>query len=216
MAESIPDVVGVAALARFLKITPRRVQQLVDEGYIPKVGRNQYPFRVSVLGYFRSQMDAAVGGGDSNALDLAKLQKEQLEVRRRQIELAKLEGDLVGVDDHLQILGDALTYIRARILALPGAWGPRIVGLRTPAQATQMMRILADETINDLARVADEIESPTRDKPIPPDFPGFKHLAAANITSFTQLRQLDELTSIRGIGTATAQRILHRIRREAA
>jgi hypothetical protein len=61
-----------------------------------------------------------------------------------------------------------------------------------------------DETIH--TRVEDAKEKPSQGH-LPEDFPGYSALEAAGITTFAQLRKVDDLVSVPGIGEATAAKI---------
>lgn len=54
---------------------------------------------------------------------------------------------------------------------------------------------------------APERVTPTEPGAIPDDFPGARALASAGVTSLDELRGVEDLTAIRGIGAATADAI---------
>ena len=201
------EQVSAAELAYRWQLTESRIHQLVKERVLPKIARGKFDpdeCTWAYLGYLRAQIK---GRFTENELDRAKLEKEQLEVRRRRIELARAQGDLIWVEDHLTILGKFVAGVRSKLLGFPGPWGPRIVGIASPAQGTEAMRTLVEEALTDLGRIAEEVEELEIDEGIPDDFPGFKHLAAAHVTSFRQLLAIEDLTMISGIGKVTASRI---------
>ena len=53
---------GAEAIARLLVITPRRLQQLTKEGYLPKSERGRYELVPVVQAYIRYLRDRAVKG----------------------------------------------------------------------------------------------------------------------------------------------------------
>lgn len=91
---------GTTRMAKFIDVTPRRLQQLVQEGVIPKCeGRGRYnPVAVN-LAYVRFLRDRAQSPEESDseffAVKLAKLKAE-----REQIELAnaKFRGEFYPVE----------------------------------------------------------------------------------------------------------------------
>ena len=196
-------------LADLLELTPRRVQQLAAEGVFPKMARGRYPLVECVRAYIGYWRERAEGRFTDNELDEARLRREQLEVRKKMVEVAKVEGAVVDLADHEDSVRQLLGSIRAVLLAIPGAWGSRVVGLETPIEGLEAMRQLADEIVAGVAAAAVqfEIEETNGPEPIPADFPGAKHLAAADITTMEQLRTLDDLTEVRGVGPKTAERI---------
>ena len=133
-------------------------------------------------------------------LGQARLEKERLEIRRRRIEVAKAEGLVVNLDDHRSVLAKVLDATRAALLAIPGSWGPRVVGIMSPAEATETMVVCSEELLRDLAAVADELEAAglaPADR-LPPEFPGLRALTAAGIETFSDLRSLEDEARSKG------------------
>ncbi len=75
--------VSVSELSKWLDISPRRIQQLVERGVIPRKGRGFYPLAESVAAYIRF-----IRGGDDKPdltdwrlgfakLDLSELTKKK-------------------------------------------------------------------------------------------------------------------------------------------
>ncbi len=210
-AEGMRNGQGATAkqLADLLELTPRRVQQLAAEGVFPKMARDRYPLVECVRAYVGYWRERAEGRFTDNELDDARLQREQLEVRKKMVEVAKAEGSVVDLADHEAAVLHLLGSIRAVVVAIPGAWGARVVGIETPAEGLEKMRQLSDEIVAGVSAAAVEfdIEETDGPEPIPEDFPGAKHLAVAGIVTMEQLRTLDDLTDVKGVGPKTAERI---------
>lgn len=196
-------------LAALLELTPRRIQQLVQEGIFTKVERGKYPTADCVQAYLRFWKEKAEGRFTENELDQARLEKEQLEVRKRQIIVAQAEGSVVALEDHDEVIRKLLSSIRSVLLALPGAWGSRIIGIQDPNEGLEVMKRLADEVVEAVAYMSIDfdIEEPEEPAEIPDDFPGARALTAAGITTMEKLRSLDDFTMIKGIGEKTAVRL---------
>ncbi len=149
---------------------------------------------------------------EESDLDRARLEKERLEVRRRQLEVAKAEGELIDIGDHRTVVGKIADAFRAALLSVPGSWGPRMVGITSPAEGTEAMRTCSEELLRDMASVADSIElEGTVAEPLPEDFPGYRALVAAGIHTFIDLGALDDVTQVRGIGPKLAKRIVDQV-----
>lgn len=201
-------------LAEVLGVTARQVRNLTEDHGLPSTvdeqGRRMYVLGEAVQWYVAFKV-AASRGGDS-ALEEAKLQKERLEVRRRQIEVARAEGEVITIDDHRAVVERIASAFRTSVLGVPGAWGPQVVGIVSAAEGTEVMRTCSEELLRDLASaLADELEQDApapADGPLPDDFPGLAKLAAAGVTTWSKLRQLgDDYTRVPGIGPATAKAI---------
>ena len=204
---------SAAELAYRWKITPSRVHQLVKEGVLSKVARGKFDLDECTWAYLEFLRAQVQGGHTRSDLDQAKLEKEQLEVRRRQIEVAKAEGELIGIDDHRVVVGKIADAFRAALLSVPGSWGPLVVGITSPAEGTEAMRTCSEELLRDMAGVADslDLEGQASAELLPEDFPGYRALVAAGIETFVDLRALEDVRSIKGIGPKLAQRIVDHV-----
>ena len=203
----MPVEVNQRDAAAVLGLTTRQIRNL-DEAGIPsrpaEDGRSRvYDLVEAVPWYIREIREQ--NRTDDSDLDRAKLEKEQLEVRRRQMELAKAEGDLIDVDDHRTVLAKVLDAFRAAVLSVPGSWGPRIVGIQSPAEGTEAMRVCSEELLRDLMGAAGQLEDSGGS--IPEGFPGHRALTAAGIQTFADLNTLDDVTQISGIGPKLAEQI---------
>ena len=190
-------------------MTPRRIQQLASEGIFPKASRGRYPVMECVQAHADILRAEAARSGSSD-LGQARLEKERLEIRRRQIEVAKAEGELIALADHRTVVGKVADAFRAALLSIPGSWGPQVVGISTPAEGTEAMRVCSEGLLRDMASVADslELEGKVAADPLPEDFPGYRALVAAGVETFAQLRALGDVTRIKGIGPKLAKRIV--------
>ncbi len=115
------DLLTADMLAKLLRITPRRVRQLADEGIIPRVARGTYPFVGSVQGYISFLRDGSANVRPSEILqartrlisaqaDLAELALENQRVdlvretaveERWQAIKNRIAGQLDGLADRL-------------------------------------------------------------------------------------------------------------------
>lgn len=152
----------------------------------------------------RDQVEEASG-----ALDRAKLAKAQLEVRKREVEVAKAEGRAIDVEHHDEVVEKLVGAFRLAALSLPGTWGARVVGITNPAEGTEAMRMVAEDLLRTMQSKADDLELDARsgDSPLPEDFPGYRPLTTAGVATLEELRLLGDPTAIKGIGPKTAERI---------
>ena len=199
----------VKQLGELLELTPRRVQQLATEGVFPKIDRGRYPLVECVRAYIQYWQERAEGRFTENELDQTRLQREQLEVRKRAVQVAKAEGSVVTLEDHEEVIVKLLSSVRSVLLALPGSWGSRIIGIKDPVEGLEVMKRCADEIVEAVAYMSIdfEIEEPEELEEIPADFPGARALNAAGITTMEKLRGLDDFTMVKGIGEKTAERL---------
>lgn len=199
--------VTAKALADLFELEdPRRIQQLAEQGYVVRIKRGRYALTESVRGYIRFWRERAEGRHATNAVDEARLRREELAIRKAELELAALEGGLLELDHHTEIVSRLADAFRAAILSIPGVWGPRVVGIRAPAEGTEVLRRCAQEALEDMLRVATELEAVDW-TPLPEDFPGYAHLIGAGVDTLEAVRAYGDVTSIDGIGPKTAAKI---------
>ena len=201
------DGVSAKALSEFFgDIDVRRVQQLAESGHVVRISRGKYALRPSILGLIRFWRDRAEGRDPDNDLNQVRLEKERLELRRRQLEMAATEGGLIEIEHHGEVVGRIADAFRAAILGIPGQWGTRMVGIGNPAEAQEVLRRCSEETLGSMLAVAVELEAVDW-APLPEDFPGYDKLLAAGVDTLEALTAWGDVTTIPGIGPATARRI---------
>ncbi|MFC3802818.1 hypothetical protein [Cohnella sp. GCM10012308] len=115
-----------AQLADLLGLTPRRVQQLAEEGIVVKSGRGKYVAAESVQNYIRLQAEGAAGKSEVDYFDERALH-ERAKRRKTELELAVMEGELHRSDDVKLVMNDMIAAFRSRILAMPSKLAPQLL-----------------------------------------------------------------------------------------
>lgn len=108
-------LIGAEQAARIIRVTPRRLQQLVADGYIKKTGRGQYsPIQVvhGYLDFKEEQIRQASRSADESELRRAR-------IRQIEIQTAQLEGDLILAADAMAILDEVIGVIRSGFAGMP-------------------------------------------------------------------------------------------------
>jgi phage terminase Nu1 subunit (DNA packaging protein) len=125
-------------MAKFIDISPRRLQQLVQEGIIPKEDRGRYsPIAVNLayIRYLRDRVQSPAQSG--NELAAAKLAK--LKAEREQIELD------MEIKRRLRIpIDDALEVHNRVFQAIAGTLKANRDKLLTENQINEMLTALRD------------------------------------------------------------------------
>ncbi|TIR15286.1 MAG: hypothetical protein E5X34_29780 [Mesorhizobium sp.] len=108
--------INVSQLSRLLDLTPRRVQQLVQQGVIPKAGRDAYPLVGAVQGYLRwlTDDDRRVAGSAS-AQRVANARADEIEAR-----ITEKMKDLVPIEDQRMTVATLLEIVKRELADLPG------------------------------------------------------------------------------------------------
>lgn len=102
-------------IASLFALSPGRITQLVQAGYIPKLGTNQYPLVGAVQGllrYLRSERPGRAKGAAASRLQEAKA---------RQVELANAEreGQLIELDESHAVMDHVLGLLKTGFSGLP-------------------------------------------------------------------------------------------------
>src|SRR4030095_1707616 len=108
-----------ARMAKFIDVTPRRLQQLVQEGVVPKCeGRGRYnPVAVN-LAYIRFLRDRAqLPSSSDSELSAAKLAKLKAEREQIDLQMSILRGQRIPIEDVNAVVGMAFQSVRAIIKA---------------------------------------------------------------------------------------------------
>lgn len=150
--------------AKALGVGIRQLERLVADGRVRLVRQGRaHVFPVDSL--FR-ELRRRVAEAEQQAMREDREAKgEQVLLTRARRELAEYEaakrrGETVTVADVEQLVGELCDRLRAKLLSVPGGWAPRLVNLRTIAEAQQLLEELVREVLGVLStQVADEIES---------------------------------------------------------
>ena len=109
-----------ATMAKLLLLTPRRLQQLVTEGVVPKVERGRYELAPVIQAYIHYLRERTLPGTmNVVSLDEARQRKLSADARLAEIEVAKAESAVVNVEVIEKGWTDLVHAVRGRLLALP-------------------------------------------------------------------------------------------------
>lgn len=135
-------VVSTAELASVLGLTPRRIQQLTQEGSITAEGRGKFKLAVCVKEYITFQIRAAEKDAGKNA---EERDKTDLQLRKAKATIATLQAqELVGKmhrsEDVMIMTGELLATVRGSVLAMPGRCAMDAAGAENAAEAEAVIR----------------------------------------------------------------------------
>ena len=148
----MPTSYPVSTISKLFGISERRVQQLAQEGIIPKPEKNQYELIGSVRSYINYLQQRAFGKGavpQDTHLERARLLKAQADMA--EIELAERTGQLVTVE---RIEGDwvaMVTACRAKLLGIPTKTAYQISNLQDVGEIENFLKRTIHEALSELA-----------------------------------------------------------------
>lgn len=111
---------GVQAAAAFVMLKPRRIQELVVEGFIAAPVKGRYRLADVVQGYVRSlreeRKDASRVAGENRVRDARAREIEQ----RIALREAERSGTFMRVEEHFAIMEELVGMVRSEFGGLPG------------------------------------------------------------------------------------------------
>lgn len=152
----------VEIMAKLLLLTPRRIQQLANEGVIEKTERGRYDLILSVQGYIRYLNDQIPNKATSDVgaqfarvdaeVERAKLLKHKAELAR--LEEEEKKGLLVDAEAQRRDAFRIARIVRTAILNIPARVAQ---DLAVDADSLSVHRKLENELIQALSSLADEL-----------------------------------------------------------
>lgn len=209
---NVDEKLNQQEVAERLGVSPRHVRRLHDEG-MPREPDMRYRWDAVLSWYVdRKQQEEVerVAGGQGVEYDEARTRREFARARMAEIELQKEEGRIVTREAHDQAHGEMLDVLRTNLLNMPGRWATDLTGHDSPRQVEAILRRAVGELLDHLSGpVADALEQ--GGEGLPEDFPGRSALEEAGLESVPDVRRVEDLQEIHGIGPVTAGKIRERL-----
>lgn len=149
--------VDVEKVAGFLNVTPRRVQQLVNEG-MPREARGQYnPIKCGAwyVRYLQAAIEKkTIPSGDGGYVTLKEERTRLIRAKAelKQIEVGKRRGLLVSLADVEKEMTDLVLTTKARILAIPARVAGELVGETSRVMIQAKLETAAGEALEPMTR----------------------------------------------------------------
>ena len=133
--------VNAAMLGLVLGISRARVANLAADGVLPRAGRGLFDLPACVQAYLRHKL-AMAKASDVTAQSLVAERSRLTKIKAdaAEVEARKLAGELVPAADIEAAWLAVAGTVRSRLLAIPTRTAPRIVALKTPAEAQALLR----------------------------------------------------------------------------
>ena len=151
------------ATADRLGITTRWLAELAKAGCVPKTGKGRnarHPWpgtRKAYDEYLARKAVEALG-----PLDLKKERAALIRVQRKtaELDLRRKQAELVTATDAAAESARLVEFVRARLLNLPGRFGPQLVGIQRVDDAVAKLDTAVREVMSGLIADADELKQP--------------------------------------------------------
>lgn len=154
-------LLSVAEAAQAFRVTPRTLRNWLADG-LPCHGEGKKR-QIDLAEAVRWRLDRERAVLERKAVDIpprheseARLQAARAKIA--ELELAKLEGELIPMDLHIQHVELICDRLRAKMLNLPGRWAPLLLGKRTIHEIVAVLEEAVTDAMWALRSVADELE----------------------------------------------------------
>lgn len=152
-------IVSSKVLANVLKLTERRLLQLVQEG-MPKSDKGSYPL-VACVHFYIDFLNSKVGN-HSQTLGQEKLKLMREKAERAALENQKLRNKVIDIDGITQQVMDLMQRLRDGLMAIPGRLCNELVG-KTNVEIRQALDMEIKQVLNGIAEkletMADDTQS---------------------------------------------------------
>lgn len=144
----------IDTIAKLLDLTPRRVNQLVNEGVIPRAERGRYELVPAVQGYIRYLKTKAINADVSTEDSEHKRRLLKARADIAEMEAERLSGDLVEAASVQKTWIDLMALVRARMLALPAETAELVASETTIDACHEIIETHVHATLAELAAAA--------------------------------------------------------------
>ena len=148
----------VSEVAKHIGVSPKYVNDLINEGVIAKRGRGLYDLDECREAYISKLREKAAGRAGSGELDLvserARLAKEQADAK--EMENAVERGDLVYIEDVAKQVENQFTKVRTRLLGVPTKVAPEVHACATTREVQSVIEQAIVEALNELVGYAEK------------------------------------------------------------
>ena len=151
---------NIEAIAKLLKLSERRVQQLAKDNIIPKAERGKYDLVSSVHGYV--DFLKAKAGGDFTAEEVLKNKNKLLKAKAEiaEIEKQKATGELIPKEEVKRTWLELVHKIKQKLLSIPNKVAPVVV---TVKNISEIKLILQDKLYEALYEITSDDRSVAKD-----------------------------------------------------
>ena len=148
---------GIKTIARRLDLSERRVQQLTQEGIIPKAERGRYVLTDAVHGYIRFLRHKTLKADSQDtqtnviSLDEARRRKLSAEAELAELQLESERKNLVAAEQVEKVWAEIVGSVRSKMLAVPSNISPLVIGENKIPVVKEIIENAILEGLNELS-----------------------------------------------------------------
>jgi len=144
------QVVTSSDIAKVLGVSLARISQLVTTGVLRRNRENFFPLCNSVYNYIHALKNKPGSKEDKSAYEKARTRKMEAEADIKEMESKKKKGELVEIDDVVNIVKKEYTSIRQKLFAIPNKIALEILGCSSPKESQAMLEAAINEALREL------------------------------------------------------------------
>lgn len=142
-------LVGVKQLSKIMKLTPRRIQQLVGEG-LPKSERGKYNAETCLAWYIDYLKKEASGGSDGSDYKKALAEKLYWQAKTLKLQYERLAGVFIPTEAAMKAWEAVVKSVRQKLLVIPTKLAPLLLPCKSIAEIKDRLETGIHETLNEL------------------------------------------------------------------
>lgn len=147
----LPASVTTGQLARLVGVSERVILGRKADGRIPRSDDGGIDLRQIVQAGVSALAADQSASGVGSPIDIAKLAETNERTRWLRLRNEMLEGDLIPAPEMEAVVGASMDAVRAKILAIPSAYGPRLAAEMDANGARETLTRALHEALSDLA-----------------------------------------------------------------
>ncbi len=143
--------VNTQTLAECLGVSKRQIGKLTEDGVIVRVSRGSYDLGVSIKGYIEFRIAGTKSKRAGRSLESVKTEHELLKMRKTELHVKLMEGQLHRAKDVEQIWTAMAAAVKGRLLGIPVKLAPQLEGLEDRAEIQKKIAREVEDALNEIA-----------------------------------------------------------------
>jgi len=143
------EIVSSAELSEVLKITVRRVNQLVEDNKIFREPDGKYKLADSVENYYAYKFRS----DEETNYDLEHALLERVKREKAELDLETQKGALLYADEVEHLMSGMIITFKARLMSLPTKCAPKILGKKSMPEVVKILEDAVYEALNELKEI---------------------------------------------------------------
>jgi phage terminase Nu1 subunit (DNA packaging protein) len=146
-------------IAKVLKVTPRHVNRMADQGVIPKPNEDEkydlVPCVQAYIEFLRMRHGGSRSAKSAQKFSAERARLYEMKADIAEVERARLTGDLVSAEEVEAVWTDMIAVAKVRMLAIPSKMAPRLALISSPTKIRELLDSELSAALGELAAGAE-------------------------------------------------------------